>query len=60
MTDVTMEKIYTVNEVAEVFSVAPDTIRDWIKAGKIQAFKVGQQWRVRHREVLALAEVNYG
>lgn len=59
MTDVTTDKIYTVKEVADIFSISSETVRDWINTGKIKAFKLGKQWRVHHRDVLALAEAKY-
>jgi excisionase family DNA binding protein len=28
-----------------------ETVRDWVKAGKIGAFKVGQEWRIEPKEL---------
>ena len=38
---------YTVAEVAERFGKAPQTVRDWIKDGKLPAYRfMGKQWRI--------------
>ena len=34
-------------EVEAELSVTRDTLHRWIKAGKLAAVRVGQQWRVR-------------
>ncbi len=36
----TVSTDYRVSDVAEAFGVKPRTIRDWIKRGKLQAYKV--------------------
>ena len=38
-------------EAATLLSVEPDTVRDWIKAGKLIASKVGREWIIRLRDV---------
>ncbi len=40
------EKYYTVDEAAEKIGVHPKTIRRYIFGGKLEALKVGGQWRV--------------
>jgi len=40
------ESIYTINEVAEKFHYQRSTVWRWIKNGKIEAVKVGGQWRI--------------
>ncbi len=46
------DTVMTVDEVAEYLSLHPLTVRVLARAGKIPAFKVGKQWRVK-RELLA-------
>ena len=41
----------TINEAAEYLSLHPLTVRRLAREGKIPAFKVGRQWRVK-RELL--------
>ena len=35
-----MEKLYTVNQVAEMFSVHPNTIWRWVREGKLKSIKL--------------------
>jgi len=41
------EKIYGTPELAEFFGVKEKTIWEWCKKGKLPAFKIGKEWRVR-------------
>lgn len=40
------EKYYTIEEVAEMLRVA---VYRWIKAGKLEAIKVGKQYRISEK-----------
>lgn len=35
-----MEKLYTINQVAEMLSVHANTVRRWIKSGKLKTVKL--------------------
>ena len=35
------ETLYTVEEIAKLLSVHPETIRKWIKSGEMRAIKLG-------------------
>lgn len=35
-----MEKLYTIKQVAEMFSVHPNTVRRWIKQSKLKTIKL--------------------
>ena len=41
------EEVLTVQEVAELLKTTPATVYAWCRAGKLPAFKIGQQWRIR-------------
>ncbi len=41
------EEVLTVQEVADLLKTTPATIYSWCRAGKLPAFKIGQQWRIR-------------
>jgi excisionase family DNA binding protein len=42
--------LYTVQEVAAMLKLSTETIRDWIRDGKIKgAIKVGKSWRRSRR-----------
>jgi len=39
-------EVYTLEEIAELLQVTRRTLYNWIKDGKLKAFKIGKQWRV--------------
>ncbi len=41
-----MEMYLTVEQVAERLQIAPYTIREHLKTGKLRGIKRGQQWRI--------------
>lgn len=41
------DKIYGVEELAKFFDVSRKTIWEWCKKGRLPAFKIGKEWRVR-------------
>ncbi len=50
---------YTVEELAEMLKVSTQTIRAWIKSGKLKSFKIGKAHRIPDTEVQRLiAESN--
>ena len=50
------EKLYTVNEVAEILKIDPHTIRQWLKEGTINGIRLGRYWRIRERDLKELYE----
>ena len=46
-------KLYSVKEIAEICGVSSRTVWNYIKAGKLEAFKVGRQWRVSEAQLKA-------
>ena len=42
--DPLFENLITVEELAVIFGLAPQTIRNWIALGKIPHVKVGKKW----------------
>lgn len=49
-----MEKLYTVEEVAKQLSVTGRTIRNYLKSGRLVGRKIGGQWRFPESEVQRL------
>lgn len=49
-----MEKLYTPEEVAELFKTSRETIYNWLRAGKLQGVKVGHFWRISESELKRL------
>lgn len=41
-----MQKIYKVDEVAQILGVQPRTVRTMCRDHRIQAFKIGYEWRI--------------
>ena len=53
------DKLYTVDEVAEILRTTPNTIYRWLRAGKLPGVKIGKEWRIK-KETLSskLTETN--
>ena len=45
------DKIMKVEELAKFFGVSNQTIWRWCKAGKLPAFKIGSQWKIRQSDI---------
>ena len=39
-------EVYTLEEVQHLLQVTRRTLYNWIKSGKLKAFRAGRQWRV--------------
>ncbi len=44
-------KCYTLKEAAEILKVYPDTLRRYIKQGKVNAVKIGARIRITETEI---------
>jgi putative molybdopterin biosynthesis protein len=49
-------KVYTLEEVCEILSITKRTVYNYIKAGKLHAFKMGKYWRVTEENLRAFTE----
>ena len=49
--NVAEEKWVNLADVAEHLSVSQDTIRNWLKSGKIPTYKAGKQYKFRLSEI---------
>jgi excisionase family DNA binding protein len=36
----------TVEEVGERLKIHPESVRDWLRTGKLKGLKAGRQWRI--------------
>jgi excisionase family DNA binding protein len=45
------QKLLTVEQVAEFCSVAPRTVRRWIRGRELAAFRLGQQLRISESDL---------
>jgi len=41
------DMLYSAERIAKFFGVAKKTAWHWCKAGKLPAFKIGKEWKVR-------------
>lgn len=39
-------KLYTIEDITDLFKVTRRSVYKWIDAGKLSAFKVGKEWRI--------------
>lgn len=46
-----MEPLLTICATAEALGVSEKTIRRWISGGLLRAAKLGNQWRIRPRDL---------
>lgn len=51
-----MNKFYTPKEVADYLKVSTYTIYEWIKAGKLKAYRIGRGLRVKDADLQAFVE----
>ena len=49
--NIDLEKLMTIDEVAEYFQVKKRTVYDWVKKGKIPAIKTVGQWRFKRDQI---------
>ena len=42
-----MERLYTCEEVAEMYRVKIYTVWDWIRKGRLSAVKIGRVYRIK-------------
>lgn len=45
------EELLTLEEVAEQLKVSPNTVRDWLRTGKIAGIKMGRLWRIKQSAI---------
>lgn len=48
------EEFYTAQELAEKLRVNIMTIYRYIKAGKLEAYKIGKEFRISHKEFVRM------
>lgn len=52
------EKLYTIDQVAEILGMHHKTIRKFITQGRLRANKVGKQWRISGHDLSNFTENN--
>ena len=46
----------TVEEAAAILKVRQNTVRDWLKTGKLKGYKVGRVWRLTEEAISNFVE----
>jgi excisionase family DNA binding protein len=47
------EKLLTPEDAAKALLVKPETLRGWLRTGKLKGVKAGRLWRVRESDLEA-------
>ena len=45
------EKLLTPEDAAKALVVKPETVREWLRTGKLKGVKMGRLWRVRESDL---------
>ena len=53
-------EVYTLEEISDLLQVTRRTLYNWIKGGKLKAFKIGKEWRVTKQELEAFTQIGTG
>ncbi len=54
------EKLLTPEDAAQALVVKPETLRGWLRTGKLKGVKVGRLWRVRESDLEAFLKGGEG
>lgn len=49
-------EVYTLKEIEELLQVTRRTLYNWIKGGKLKAFRIGKEWRVTKEALEAFTQ----
>lgn len=44
------DRLFTPEDVAKVLLLKPETVREWLRTGKLKGVKMGRLWRIRERD----------
>lgn len=58
--DMTVNKLYTLQEVANILRVSRQTLYNNIRKGKLQATKYGKEYRITEEQLQDLIKYGYG
>jgi len=48
----------TPEEVGELMSVSPQTVKNWLRAGTLKGFKLGDLWRIKGTDLMEMVDRN--
>lgn len=50
------KEFYTLHEVADLLKISYMTVFRWVKAGKLEAYQIGKQYRVKQSTINTFIE----
>jgi acetyl-CoA synthetase len=53
----TLERLFTVEEAAQTLRLHDDTVRLWLRTGRLRGIKVGRSWRIAEQELRAASDL---
>ena len=53
-------EVYTLKEIEDLLHVTRRTLYNWIKGGKLKAFRIGKEWRVTREALEQFMETGTG
>lgn len=53
-----MNELLTVEEAAAKLKLAPKTLRDWLRTGKLPGVKLGKRWLIREQDLEAAIQAH--
>lgn len=51
-----MDTLYTTKEIAKQYKVPLVTVQKWIREGKLTAYRLGKEYRVKESDLLAFVQ----
>ncbi len=48
-----MEDLLTVEQAAAKLQIAPKTLKDWLRAGRLKGVRLGKLWRIKESDLEA-------
>jgi excisionase family DNA binding protein len=56
--EVSMDELLSVEEAASKLKLAPKTLRDWLRTGKLPGVKLGKRWLIREQDLEAAIQAH--
>jgi excisionase family DNA binding protein len=53
-----MDELFSVEEAAAKLKLAPKTLRDWLRTGKLPGVKMGKRWLIREKDLEAMIQAH--
>jgi excisionase family DNA binding protein len=52
------KRFFTIPEAASMLAISPETVKVWIKTGKIEAVRIGRQRHIPETELINYLKIN--